>query len=155
MGITRTYSLSNVRLVVGGVLVNGFADDDAFSWDWSGDLWTRTTGQDGDNVYGRNLERVAQGRITLLGTSRAYTTLYTLLERQSGDSIGIVPALLLPMQFALNDAHTGDVLSSNTCMFMRRPAPSKGRNNGNAVFPVELPNARFVAGARNVLQAGI
>lgn len=155
MGIVRTYSLSNVRFVLGGVLITGFGRDDAFSWQWTQPLWQRTTGQDGDSTYARNLEKIAAGRLTLLGTSRAYSTLYDLLEAQSGDTSGIIPATLLPLQWAMNDAHTGDFLGCNTTMIMTRPSPSKGQNLGDAVFGIELPNATFLAGRNNLLQAAI
>ncbi len=151
MGTTRSYSLSNVAINIGTVTLRDFGRDDAFSWGWTSRLWNRTTGQDGGNVYSRNLERIVQGRISLLGTSRAYTLLYGLLEAQSGDQLGIVPNILLPLPFLLVDAATGDVLSARTCIFMDPPSPSKGQDLGDAVFGVELPNLRFIPGARNLL----
>ena len=150
MGVTRTYSLSNVRMVVGNTIVSGFGREDAFSWQWSAGLWSRTTGQDGDNTYARNLERVIQARVSLLGTSRAYSLLSAIMEAQSGDSIGIVPTLLVPLPFLLVDSHTGDRISSNQMVIMTRPSPSKGQELGDAVFGLELPNPTVNYGSLNI-----
>lgn len=155
MSISRTYSLSNVKLTIGGILVNGFAPDDAFSWSWSAPLWQRTTGADGDNIYSRNLEKVAVAEVSLLATSGALPTLYGALELQSGDNTGLVPPLLLPVPFMLIDAHTGDSLAAATCIFMQRPAPSRGAQLGNAVFGIELPNAKYIPGPLNLSQQGV
>lgn len=155
MGINRSYSLSNVSLTIGTVNVNGFAPDDAFTWSWTADIWNRTTGADGDNLYSRNLERVVSAEISLLGTSRALATLFALLELQAGENTGITPPLLTPLPFMLIDAHTGDFLSAATTIFMSRPAPSRGATLGSAVFGIELPSPKYIPGTLNLLQQGV
>lgn len=150
--MARTYDLKNVVLIIGGIEVSGYGEgDDAISFDWNEDLCEKTVSADGQVVYSRINDRSLAVTVTVHQRSRAYTALAALMETQHGDTIGIAPPQILPLVFQLIDPSNGDSLSSFETVFMRRPAPSKGRTVGTVEFLLDLPSPKFIYGASNLL----
>lgn len=150
--MARTYDLKNVICTINGIGIGGYGEgDDALSFEWSADLCEKFVSADGQIVYARLNDRSLAVTVTVHQRSRSYALLSQLMETQHGDSLGIAPPQILPMGFQMIDPSNGDSLSSFDTVFMRRPAPSKGRSLGTVEFLLDLPSPLFVYGPANLL----
>lgn len=145
------YDLALVVCTIGGVAISGYGESDAVAFEWDADLVEVTKTADGRPLYSRNNDRGCVCTITLSQTSRAYALLSGLLEAQHGDNSGLAPNVIVPLPFFLLDPVTGDNVTSETAVFLNRPAPSKGKTVGEVQFRVHLPSPKTVYGAANIL----
>ena len=149
--MAKTYDLKGVICTVGGTGINGYGETDAVSVEWDEEIVSRTVTADGQIIYSRNNNRGMMVTITLSQKSRAYTLLSVLLEGQHGDNLGIAPPGILPLPFFLVDPSNGDSISSGECVFVSRPAPSKGKTVGEVSFQLHLPSPKVTNGVANLI----
>lgn len=149
--MAKSYDLKLVICTVGGVAISGYGESDALGVEWASDIVAPTVTADGDYIYSRNNDRGCTITITLTQKSRAHTLLFGLLELQHGDNAGIHPPGILPLAFYLLDPSTGESIASADCVFLTRPAPSKGKTIGEVVYKVHLPNPKVTPAVANVI----
>lgn len=148
--MAKTYDLKTVVCTVGGVPISGYGENDAIGFEWNSEIVTPSVTADGSYTYSRNNDRGLMVTITLMQTSAAIPLLATLMEAQHGDASGVHPPLLLPLPFAMVDPATGDQVLSLECVFVSRPAPSKGKQVGEVTYKMHLPSPGVSYGPRNV-----
>ena len=149
--MAQTYDLKNVIASVSGVPFSGYGEDDAITLEWDEEIVTKTVTADGKTIYSRNNNRGLTVTLTLAQTSRAHLLLAGLLEAQHGDNIGIGPPVILPLPFALVDPATGETIFSQDCVFVSRPASSKGKTVGTVQYVLHLPNPKMGPAVANVV----
>lgn len=149
--MARTYDLKNIVCTVGGIAASGYGETDALTLEWASEIVQRTVTADGVSIFSRLNDRALMVTLTLSQKSRAYTLLAGLMETQHGETIGIAPPQILPMPFMMVDPATGDEVSSAECIFMTRPAPSKGRTVGEVQFQLCLPDPAVSNGLANLI----
>lgn len=147
--MAKGYDLKRVVCSVGGVVISGYGDSDAVSVAWDSDLQESRKTADGDVLYSRNNDGSMTVTITLHQRSRAYALLAGLMQTQilAEDTTGV----LAPLPFMLQDLANGDNISAADCVFLNRPAPSKGKTVGDVQFKLHLPKAIAVFGALNTI----
>lgn len=148
--MASTYNLANVVCTVGGVAISGYGETDAIGLEWDEEIHAVTVTADGQHIYSRNNNRGMTVTVTLSQKSRAYPLLAQLLEAQTGDNIGIAPPVLLPLPFGLIDPSNGDTYASLSCVFLDRPAPSKGKVVGDVQFKMHLSSPLVSNGLANL-----
>lgn len=141
--MAKAYNLKLVVCTVGGVPVSGYGEDDAIGLEWDEALREKTVTADGQTIYSMNNNRGLTVTLTLSQKSYARTLLDALLEAQTGDNVGISPPLILPLPFALIDPSTGESYLSLDCVFITRPAASKGKTVGEVEYELHLPNPTY------------
>jgi hypothetical protein len=144
------YNLANVVCTVSGVAISGYGETDAITLEWDEDVNAVTVTADGLHIYSRNNNRGMTVTVTLNQKSRAYPLLSQIFEGQTGDNIGIAPPLLLPCPFMLIDPSNGDTYASLDCVFLTRPAPSKGKAVGDVQFKMHLSSPLVSNGTANL-----
>ena len=149
--MAKTYDLKSVICTVGGVGISGYGETDAIGFEWDEEIVSRTVTADGQTIYSRNNNRGLMVTISLSQKSRAYQLLSALLEAQHGDNLGIAPPVILPLPFAFVDPSNGDTITSLECVFITRPAPSKGKTVGDVSFQLHLPNPGIAYGLLNLI----
>lgn len=145
--VPKNYDLSTVQLVVGGVLVSGYAEDGGIEFENAAPIAEVTTGADGLTVRSRTSNDDLVCRITVSEASRAYNLLAGLMQVQAAAPV------LTPLPFLLVDPQNGDTVSAPYAIFTERPVPSKGSRVGDRTFVLHLPGAAGTAvfGALNVV----
>lgn len=145
MPTQRSYDLKAVDLVIGGVVIEGFAPDDAIEFEWASEIGESTVGADGHPVFSRYNDQRLFCRIHLLETTQGYRNLAALMATQAGQEA------VTALSFLMRDRINGDEVSDRFATFLERPVPSKGRTAGTRTFRLVLPNAGATAsyGASN------
>jgi hypothetical protein len=64
-------------------------------------------------------------------------------------TVPLVVPVLVPMPFLMQDPIIGDLIASEYCVFMNRPAPQKGKQASTVQFRLLLPNPRVQYGLLN------
>lgn len=146
----RSYDLKLVVCTVGGVAISNYGEDDAISFEWTGELASRKKSADGISTYSRLNDRELVATITLMATSRAIPLLMALIETQHGDNLGVPPPIMLPLPFVLIDPVLGDEVIGE-CVFVGRPAPNKSNEAPELEFTLSLPSPKMSLGLLNVL----
>lgn len=137
----KTYDLKWVILIVGGVAISGFGEEGGIEIEPAADIGDVTVGADGRAVMSRSNNRGYTCKITLMETSVAYRTLAGLMSAQQA-----APAIL-PIGFLMNDVINGDMVSSPSPTFTKRPSMPKRKKVGERVFELFLPDCTVVHGA--------
>ena len=149
--MAQVYDIANVVVTVGGAKISGYGEDDAIGIEWDEDLVTPKTTADGSTIYSRTNVKGCTVTLTLMQTSRAHLILMGFLEAQHGVSVGIGPPLLAPLPFFLLDPATGEQITSADCVFLNRPAPSKGKEVGEVEYRLHLPAPKHLPPVANVI----
>lgn len=149
--MAQTYDLKNVVASIAGVVFSGYGENDAIGLEWDAPLVAKTVTADGKTIYSRENNRGLTVTVTLMQTSRAHLLLSLALEAQHGDNLGIGPPVILPLPFAMLDPATGEAIFSQDCVFVSRPASSKGKTVGEVQYELHLPNPKVTPALANVI----
>ncbi len=129
---TRTYDPNEVTIVVGAILVDGFADGTFVSVEWDEDAFTKTIGAGGEVCRARSNNNGASVTLTLLQSSAANDLLSALhnADKLSPGGDGIVP-------FIMKDGTGRTVISAEKC-WVRKPATvTYGREVENREWTID------------------
>jgi hypothetical protein len=141
----KLYDLKSSVLTVGGILVSGYGEDDAVSFDWSSELVESFETVDGTRVYARTQNRELVATITLMQTSDAVAQLRTALDFQHGGVSGIKPPAIIPQPLWFYASDNGDFVSGGA-VFLNRPNTSRGNTVGELVFRLSIPTPQWQIG---------
>jgi len=147
----KTYDLKyGNRILVGGVLIGGYAEDGGIEYEYGSDVFEPLVGADGQATVSMLNDNSMTATLTLMETSPAYRDLMILLTAQ----INVVKLGLPvpPLPFVHADSRNGDAVFSGFCVFLNKPAPSKSRTVGEREFRLFLAQAadNITLGALNL-----
>lgn len=149
----KLYDLNVQRLMIGGLRIGGFSEQDAVSIQWDDVLVNKTTTADGRKNYSRTNDPGVMVVVHLMNTSLSYQNLWDFMAVQHGLNLprGAAPTRIDPLPFRLYDPIIGDLISDAYTIFEDRPAPQKGKVVGAVQFPISLPNPTVDFGRLNLL----
>lgn len=123
-GAARTYNLAQTIITIGGLPVEGFGADDAFSFEPNSPIYETTVGADGEVTRSATNDRSGTITITLMETSPSLAILNTYLQLSKTTAIGdIFPVYM-------RDLNSGDEIIAQQCWIEEEPAMSKGKGAG-------------------------
>lgn len=134
MAIVGTYDPQAVILTVGGLRIQGFAQDSAITSEKITESEV-TVGADGLAVVSVAPSRARIVTITLLEVSPGYKILADFWNEQR-NARGALPA----RKFNLKDLNNGDKLTDNSAVIYEGPVISKGARVGTREFKMLLPD---------------
>ena len=147
--IAKSYDLSKVVLVVGGVPIGGYGQDGGIEIAPLAPIHEVSVGADGLTVASKTNNTDAVATVTLSEMSAGYLALAAIMKIQELNPLPV----LVPIPFLLIDPSNGDQVSCAFVIFLDRPTISKGRAAGERVFVLHLPGAAIPAsyGVLNVI----
>ena len=131
--VAKSYSFSDVQIVVAGLRIGGFDEGGGISIDFGGDIASMKQGADGEVTVSKQVLPPAVATITLMETSSSNLVLQGLLVAQRETPAGFV------LPFAMIDLTTGESILSGQCVFLNMPGISKQREAGNREWKLGLP----------------
>lgn len=84
MAILHTYDFKEWAIMVAGVPLSGFDDEDGFEIEWETEWWTVTSGVDGEVTRNHVNNRIAKLHIKLKQTSQSNNHLTLMLLADTG-----------------------------------------------------------------------
>lgn len=90
----RTYSPKKVQLIVGGLIIQGYAEDTFITAERNTDAFTRSTGADGETSRVHSPDRSGMITLTLQQTSQSNDALSALAAADDLSLQGTFPVLL-------------------------------------------------------------
>jgi hypothetical protein len=141
----KLYDLKSSVCTIGGVLVSGYGEEDAISFDWSSDLVESFETVDGGRIYARNQNKELIATITLMQTSGAVAQLRTALDLQHGTVNGLKPFVIVPAPLWFYASDTGDFVSGGA-VFLNRPNASRGQTVGELQFRLSIATPQWQIG---------
>lgn len=141
----KLYDLKSTVLTVGGILVSGYGEQDAVSFDWAADLVESFETVDGTRVYARTQNRELLVSITLMQTSGAIAQLRSALDLQHGTVSGIKQPVIAPAPLWFYASDNGDFVSGGA-VFLNRPNTSRGAQVGEVVFRLSIATPQWQIG---------
>ena len=131
--ISKSYNAAAVKVLIGGVPIQGFGPDDMVSVEWDGELASQQQGADGEVTVNRHPIPPAKGKIVLMETSLGNAALLTLLVAQRAVEAGSV------LPFMVYDPSTGETVASAELAFSSLPGVGKGKEAGTREWNFLLP----------------
>lgn len=146
--MARTHDLSQLNLSIGGVLVSAlaFAGDGGLEFENGADVFSKKVGAGGAAVYNKLGDKTLDGTLTVMQSSAAYRQVAILQQAQER-----APGAIAPMPFLMFDPITGTKVASQDCVFMTRPLPSMGVEDGDIEFKFSLPNPQITHAPLNTI----
>lgn len=139
--IAKSYDLSQVILVVGGVPISGYGQDGGVEIAPLAPIQEVNVGADGLTVASKMNNTDALATITLNQMSRGYLLLAAIMKIQE---LSLVP-VLIPVPFLMIDPSSGDTITTAFSLFVDRPTMTMNRVAGERVFTIHLPGAGTTA----------
>lgn len=137
MATVGKYNLAAVTLVMWGRVITGFGEDGAVEVTVPSDVTDSKVSADGQHVaYSKLNDPRVDVTITVMEGTRAARILDELDKAM--DALDIIPVA----PFMLFDPSSGDRLSGDRFVFMKRPGVSKGKTAGERQWAIQLPNGR-------------
>lgn len=90
----KTYDPKKILVIVGGVPLSGFADGSFVRVARNNDMWTMSTGADGEGTRSKSNDRSGTIEVTLKQTSRSNQYLSNLALADELDNAGVVPGMV-------------------------------------------------------------
>jgi len=135
-----TYDPKQVAVIVGGVPLQGFADGDMVSIEFSEDSWEHLAGADGEEMRVRKNDSRAEMTVTLLQSSESNTWLASLQLADEASNSAAFPVL-----FKDNNGKT--LLASESAWIKKTPTITRGKGPQSVEWVLALSQARgFVGG---------
>jgi hypothetical protein len=131
--VAKSYSFSDVQVVVGGLRIAGYDEGGGISIDFGGDIASMKQGADGEVTVSKQVLPPAVATITLMETSNSNLALHGLLVAQREAPAGFI------LPFAMVDLTTGESLLSGQCVFLNLPGMNKQREAGSREWKLGLP----------------
>jgi hypothetical protein len=122
----KVYNPKDVVIILGSIIVTGFADATFLSVDFNEDSFTLQVGVDGEGTRSKSNNRSATATFTTMQSSDANDLLSALhaLDINSGGGDGIVPMLIKDLQgTSLYAAETAWIRKQPTSEFAREAGP--------------------------------
>ena len=140
MNTTATYIPKNLVVVVGGVIINGFTDDDFFTVERNEDIFTTKVGANGDVVRSKSSNYTGIITLKLLQTSPVNLVLSELFKTYYPDQAG-----LEILSFA---AKEGDftVVYAAECWLKTTPKMNYGKEAGDREWVLEAKELQYTIG---------
>lgn len=153
---TKFYSFEKNFLIINGVRIGGFDDEGGIEYEYDSDLFEVTIGADGEATASYVANDLMAVTITLKETSDSYRILANLAASQRLIARTGTGGLL-QISYKHFDPNVGDVVTTNSAIFMGRATPNKGRVAGSREFRLAIPYGALTPlfGPAAVLPIGI
>ncbi len=135
----KTYNPKDVLIIVGPVIVEGYADGTFVNVARDNPSWSKAIGSDGEGARARSNDQGGSVTITLMQTSASNPQLsaLSLLDEQTGD--GVVPLLVTD--------RSGTSLFEAETAWIEKPADSAfGREIENREWVIQTDNLKMLVG---------
>jgi hypothetical protein len=133
-----TYSFEACKLSIGGLLISGYGEGGTITFNWDEDVWTVSTGADGETTYSYNANKALTMTVTVKNTSKGYRDLSALQATQEASAKLGIPLVVMPVAFV--DPFLGDTIGGNLGVILNRPNIEKGKAAGDVEFRVHISN---------------
>lgn len=140
-----SYDPSQVTVIVGGVILSGFADGDFITCEREEDNFFKRVGGDGQVGRARNANKSGSFTFTLMATSPANEQLSALLAVDD-----LVNDGLLVFPIAVYDGSGKDLAVATQCWLKKLPNLVKGKEVGDREWIFDAADMKiFVGGNAN------
>lgn len=126
--VQRPYSGAQVSVIVGDVILSGFADGDFISASYDEDLVNSKVGADGEVGIAENPSRMGTIEITLMATSDSNRELGELFN------MAIMDRRFQPMPVRVVDLSGTAVIQASTAWLKTAPEFTRGKEVGDCVW---------------------
>lgn len=135
---TKFYSFEKNFLIINGVRIGGFDDEGGIEYEYDSDLFEMAVGADGEVTASYLANDLMTVTITLKETSDSYRVLANLAASQRLVARTGTGALQR-ISYKHFDPNVGDVVTTNSAVFMGRATPNKARVAGPREFRLSIP----------------
>lgn len=137
--MAKTYDPKDYSLIVGGHIVEGFADGTFINASRNEDTWALSVGADGEGARAKSNNKSGTFVITLMHTSRSNTVLSGFHNADELNNGGQVPVLLKD--------NNGDTVIEATTAWVRKPADvERGKEISNTEWTLETDKMTMLVG---------
>jgi hypothetical protein len=142
-----TLDFKKVLLLVGTSRIQGFADGEGFTFDLDEDLYTKTTGADGDTARSRRHGQSANLKINLMQTSPSNDILMALAVLDRVNNAGVVPV-------TVKDLLGTTLIFAPYCWVKKTPPAAFGKEVASREWMIDIANTELYIGG-NIAAFGV
>jgi len=135
----RTYDPKDVRIVVGGFPIGGFADGTFLNLEMDEDSFSKETGADGETARAKSNNNGGSATLTLMQTSPSNDVLSGFAQADRLSNAGVVPLLI-------QDGSGRTTLFSATAWVRKRPAASFSKEIEEREWVLDLADVDYFVG---------
>lgn len=135
----KTWNLKKLIVVIGGVPISGFGENDAITFDHDEDEWEKVVGADGEVTRSRNNNRSGSITITLMQTSDSNDALEAIRLIDETTGAGIVGVLV-------KDLTGRTVIGADRAWVRKRPSLEFGKRAGEREWILDCDQVAVFAG---------
>lgn len=138
--MAKTYDPKDYSLIIGGHIVEGFADGTFMTAARNNDTWALTMGADSEGARAKSNDKSGTYVFTLLQTSLSNTVLSGFHNADELNNGGQVPVLIKD--------NNGDTVIESATAWVRKPADVElGKEITNREWTVETDNMSMLVGS--------
>lgn len=134
-----TVDFNKNLILVGGVRMQGFADGEGFTLELDDDLYSKTTGADGDVARARRHGRAGNAKITLMQSSPSNDILTGFAVADILNNAGVVPLMV-------KDLLGTTAIFAAYAWVKKPPAVALGKEVTNREWMLDIANVELFIG---------
>ena len=139
---TFSYDAKEVTVIIGVILVQGFAPDTKVVVDRDEDAFTKRTGTDGDTTRSKSNNKGGSFEITLEQSSPTNALFTALADLDEATGKGIVPGMV-------KDNSGNSVHSTRACWVKKRPTATYGAESTDRVWVFDTGELKHSVNGNN------
>jgi hypothetical protein len=139
-GQARTYNLANVVITVGGIVIEGFGESDAVSYEPNSPIWETTVGADGEVTRSATNDRSGNLTFTIMSTSGSLKVFSAFMAVSKQVAVGdIFPVFI-------KDLGSGDQLIAEQCWIEEEASMEFGKAAAEREWTVKAAKVSTMQG---------
>jgi hypothetical protein len=143
-GALKTYNLAMVKILLGGVPMDGFGESDALSFEANSDLFESAVGADGEVTRSATNDRSGVITLTLMSTSKANDWLNTWLSKSK--TVELTLGAGDKFEIYVKDLNSLDTLIAADAYIQKEPTSTYGRNAAEREWTIYAANVSTIFG---------
>lgn len=142
MGEVKNYDPKRIKVIFGGLQIQGFSEDSIVSIEPMGEGIKSICGADGEVARSLDPDQRCQVTINLLGTSSSNDKLSALHAADKATGKGMLPLLI-------KDLSGSTILAAAQAWVVNNPKREFGKEVGDVEWTLETGSAIYVSGGSN------
>ncbi len=137
--MAKTYDPKKVSVIVGGHIVEGYADGTFVGVARNNDAWTRTGGADGEQTRAKSNDKSGTVTLTLMQSSLSNAILSGFTTADELNNGGTFPLLV-------KDSNGSEVHAAEIAWVQKRSDSGFGKENENREWVIETGELNMIGG---------
>ena len=142
MAQTKTYDPGEVRVIVGGNIIGGFADGTMITIERSENAFSLVIGADGQGCRVRSRNKSGKITLTLMQSSLSNNVLSTIAQADELTGEGVVPLLI-------EDGNGTTIVAVENCWIEKMASAEFSKDLGNREWPLACEQIDMFVGGNS------